>query len=379
MSFQCPRCGNTDQKYIGYFNGQAYCRKCISFNGEKVGVSEREKGLVSLHLKYSLSQKQDEISKQLLENYKNHINSLVNAVCGAGKTEIVFRVISYALSHGKRVGFAIPRRDVVIELYVRLKNVFHENEVVAVYGGSTSRLEGDIVVLTTHQLYRYEKYFDLLILDEIDAFPFKGNNVLYQMFHNAAKDVTILMSATPSEEVLKEYKSEGKMMLELNSRFHKYPLPVPEFVTLLPYFKERFVIKTLKEFIKNKKPTLVFAPTIDECETLFEKIKQRVSDGFYVHSRLSNRSEIINKFRKYKYKFLVTTAVLERGVTLKDLQVIVFNADNHLYDEHALVQIAGRVGRKSDAPEGRVIFVSTKVTEEMEKARDTIKSKNQLL
>ena len=131
-AYKCPRCGNTDAKYIGFKNGEPYCRKCILFYGEKAPENNNVGGLVNLDLSYSLSKKQQEISNQLLTNYINKVDSLVNAVCGSGKTEIVFQVISYALTNKKRVGFAIPRRDVVIELYVRLKNVFKINSVVAI-------------------------------------------------------------------------------------------------------------------------------------------------------------------------------------------------------------------------------------------------------
>ena len=75
----------------------------------------------------------------------------------------------------------------------------------------------------------------------------------------------------------------------------------------------------------------------------------------------------------------MTTAVLERGITMKDLQVIVFRADSDIYDDHALVQIAGRVGRKKDAPEGEVIFIGKNKTKHMERAISDIIAANQAL
>lgn len=60
---------------------------------------------------------------------------------------------------------------------------------------------------------------------------------------------------------------------------------------------------------------------------------------------------------------MVTTAVLERGITVKDLQVVVYRADKTIYDAAALIQIAGRAGRKKDAPEGEVTFLARKETE----------------
>ena len=98
-----------------------------------------------------------------------------------------------------RVGFAIPRKDVVYELSIRFKNTFKKAKIVSLYGGNTEILEGDIICLTTHQLYRFNNYFDLLILDELDAFPYKDNDVLYNIFLRSIKGNYILMSATISE------------------------------------------------------------------------------------------------------------------------------------------------------------------------------------
>ena len=380
LHYICPRCGNSNPTYIGHDKkGNPYCRKCILFYGTKAPEHKFEGNLVTLNIPYSLSKEQKAISKQLVTNYKNGIDSLVNAVCGSGKTEIVFNSIKHALVHKQTVGFAIPRRDVVIELYLRLKTVFNSNSVIAVYGGSTSKLDADIVVLTTHQLYRYEKYFDLLILDEIDAFPFNGNDLLYAMFERAIKGHSILMSATPSEKILKTYKKSNKMILELNTRYHKHPLPVPLLIEKNSLQKLSCLKTHLGKYLSKKKPVLIFVPTIAICEELYNKIKQSFNNGYYVHSKLSNRPEIIKHFKQGNYQFLITTAVLERGVTIRDLQVIVFGADNELYDEHTLVQIAGRVGRKADAPEGEVIFIGETITNAMEKARDTIISKNKSL
>ena len=101
--------------------------------------------------------------------------------------------------------------------------------------------------------------------------------------------------------------------------------------------------------------------------------------GTYVNSKRENNEEIIEQFRLKAYLYLVTTAVLERGITVKDLQVIVFHSDSTIYDDHSLVQIAGRVGRKTDAPEGEVVFIAKRKTGYMEKAIDDIITANQSL
>ena len=84
-SFTCPICGNTDKRYVGYRNGKPYCRKCITFRGQEAtgGYIQNDNSEYTLH--YELSDNQKRLSKQLVDNYKNGLDSLVNAVCGSPK------------------------------------------------------------------------------------------------------------------------------------------------------------------------------------------------------------------------------------------------------------------------------------------------------
>ena len=328
-------------------------------------------------LEYELTKEQKNLSNQLVDNYRHGVNSLVHAVCGSGKTEIVFEVIAYALRHKKRVGFTVPRRDVIRELYERFKYVFKENNVQVVYGGHTAIIEADLICVTTHQLFRYDKYFDLLIIDEIDAFPYNDNEVLEAFFKRAVKGNYIMLSATPSEKVLKQFKKKGMCLLELNKRFHGHPLPVPEVFERKSFLKYIELIRQVKNMISRSKQIFIFTPTISECESTYSFLKIFVPNGNYVHSKREGRSAIIDAFRQKKYSYLVTTAVLERGVTIKDLQVIIFKADHPIYDSHSLTQIAGRVGRKKDAPNGKVILICSEFTIAMKQSIMEIKHANE--
>ena len=145
--FICNRCGNSDKKWIGYIRGKPYCRYCIKFKGELAKPHEISNANPILDVSYFLTKEQQRVSNKVLENYQNGINTLIHAVCGAGKTELVFDVILYALKNKQSVAFAIPRKDVVIELKDRLADAFSRNTVIAVYGQHSDILEADIVVL----------------------------------------------------------------------------------------------------------------------------------------------------------------------------------------------------------------------------------------
>lgn len=377
--YVCPRCGNKDPRYIGLKSGQPYCRKCIGFIGREALENSNQSFQSLVKISYELSQEQKEASEKIVNAIRSGNNVLVSAVCGSGKTELTFEVIRESLIKGQQVGFAIPRRDVVIEIYRRLKSIFPHNKVVAVYGGHNETLEGEIIVLTTHQLYRYVNYFDVLIMDEIDAFPFAGDDVLQAMFKRSLRGHFILMSATLGNKKLSEFSKSGGQVVALDTRYHRHPLPEPKIVIMLGILKLFFLIRKLREFIQLGKPVFVFTPTIAKCEDVAAFINKWVRGGAHVHSQLSNRDEIIEAFRNGEYKYLVTTAVLERGVTVKNLQVIIYESDHSIYTASALIQIAGRVGRKKDAPEGEVIFLSDRTTKAMEEAICEIRNKNKSL
>ena len=377
--YKCPICGNSDSFSIGYLNGKPYCRRCISFKGEEAKYISSKPKTATIFLSYDLSDEQKELSDRLVSNFDNGINSLVYAVCGSGKTEICLSLIEHCITKGLKVGFAVPRRSVCYELYCRFRNIFRRNKVVSVYGGHHRDIEGDIVCLTTHQLFRYPNYFDLLIMDEIDAFPFKGDQILQNMFERSIKGNYVLLTATPTDELLKEFSKPGKDLLKLFVRFHHNPLPVPKVVLCNDFNIHYKLIKQLKAFLEENKQVFIFVPTIDESIKLSRVLKLFFHKGTYVNSKRDDNEEIIEDFREKKYQYLVTTAVLERGITMKDLQVIVFRADSDIYDDHALVQIAGRVGRKKDAPKGEVIFIGKNKTKHMERAISDIIAANQAL
>ncbi len=378
MSYRCPICGNTNPIYIGYFKNTPYCRRCLKFIAKQEVENINFNNEIVLNLNYELTQKQEAISNQVINNFKGRKNTLIHAVCGAGKTELTFKLIQYCLKNNLKVGFSIPRKDVVIELYNRLKDVFINSKVICLYGGNTNDLEGELTVLTTHQLYRYKKYFNLLILDEIDAFPFKNNQVLHSFLNRSLKGNLLLMTATISDYEKETFRNNKFEIIELYQRFHGYKMPVPKIVLKTGIFKLLYLLKKVKEFVDNKKPLLIFVGYIKDSINLFTFINIFVKGGAYLNSKVEKRENIINEFKRGELKYIVTTSVLERGVTLSNLQVIVYDSYKNVFDSQTLIQISGRVGRKKEFPNGEIIFLSYKKTKEMENAIKTIIEENNI-
>ncbi|HAH74665.1 MAG TPA: hypothetical protein DCL62_00600, partial [Kandleria vitulina] len=92
----------------------------------------------------------------------------------------------------------------------------------------------------------------------------------------------------------------------------------------------------------------------------------------------SDINEKLSLLKNRKIDLLVTTTILERGITIEDVYCIVINAAAAIYDERTLMQIAGRVGRKPGYEEGDVLFIDRVKSKEMKVCIKTIEKLNRM-
>ena len=122
--FKCVFCGNKDPTSFGLNGNTYYCKKCITFKGDAVVLCDSEPTNGDFYINYDLTKRQKEISKKILKSFKSKKNTLVHAVCGAGKTELLFETISYALSKRMKISLRNPKQlwsDLLIITIIRLE------------------------------------------------------------------------------------------------------------------------------------------------------------------------------------------------------------------------------------------------------------------
>ena len=296
---------------------------------------------------------------------------LLHCVCGAGKTEIAVEAISRYLSRGKKVAYAISRKEVVIELAQRFSAIFAKAEVVAVYGGHHERITGDLIVCTCHQLYRYYRTFDLLILDEVDAFPLKGDETLMNIALLSCRGQIIFSTATVDADLKKILDRRVYKIVRLYQRPSGRKLPVPE-VRYVPGILSFFSLIDLMRRMDG--PCILFVSSRKRCKDLYHLLLPFFSCT-YVYSDLEKREENIKAFREGKFRFIISTTVLERGITIPDVSVIIL-MENGIFDESSLIQMLGRVDRGMDVSEGKAFILTKKNTTALKKAMRYLKEVN---
>ncbi|MEK3883904.1 helicase-related protein [Paenibacillus sp. PL2-23] len=317
---------------------------------------------------------------------------LLWAVTGAGKTEMVFPLVESVLRRGGRALIASPRRDVVLELDPRIRSAFPHASVVTLYGGSEQRWErGDITLSTTHQLFRFHHAFDLVILDEIDAFPYHGDPLLQYAADKSCLPGAprLLLSATPPRELQRAAKRGELAHARVPVRYHRHPLPVPALKSspsvhamLASGRLPAALRKAIQASLERGAQLFLFVQRIAHAEPLAVLLREKLRLPQELVAATSSqdpaRAAKVAAFRSADIRILVTTTILERGVTIPRSDVMIMDADGRLFDEASLVQMAGRAGRSAADPGGKVYFVAPQRTQSQLHAVRHIRAMNAL-
>ena len=393
-AYVCFRCGSViDQKLWRLSEDVLYCRACIQLgrlrSDQKLyAIAQQDfEGQEVLNWKGTLTSYQQEVSDGLIQAVKGNQNALVHAVTGAGKTEMMYQVVANSIKNGKAVCIATPRIDVCIELYRRMKEDF-SCPISLLHGESEPYFRTPLVIATTHQLLKFYKAFDLLIIDEVDAFPYVDNPVLYKAAQNAIKKEgnTLYLTATSTDELDKKVKKKEVSRYSLPRRFHGNPLVVPE-IKWVSKIRQKIekgkiphdLLQLIKQQRQTTYPLLLFVSEIElgkQLKNILTKYFSKEKLGF-VSSKTEDRLRIVEEFRNREVSILVSTTILERGVTFPLVDVFVIESNHRLFTKSTLVQISGRVGRSKERPTGQLLFLADGITKAMKNAVKEIKEMNQ--
>ncbi|MFC6324251.1 DEAD/DEAH box helicase [Companilactobacillus baiquanensis] len=370
-----------------------YCRNCLNMGkitrDDQLIISSTETNFEfqerPMKWEGRLTQLQNKVSHELINAFKAHKDHLVWAVTGAGKTEMTFPLISEVIRSGKRIALCSPRVDVCVELFPRIKSAFPETTIGLYHGKSKEPYQiTQIMIATTHQLIRFEKAFDVLIIDEVDSYPLAGNQMLQDAITKAVKDNGNIyyLSATPPKILLDKVEKKQLGISKLYQRFHGHPLPEPKCHLL--YKSTNFlgvnpiIYLRIKKMLTNKQRFMMFFPNIPQMLQFenviikkFPKLKL-----ISVSSKDDKRLEKVKSFRESEVQAIFTTTILERGVTFKNIIVIVIDADATEFSKTALIQIAGRAGRAADSYDDEVHFYYQNYNKQIKNACAEIKYLN---
>lgn len=387
---RCLRCNNQKETlFYTYQDAQGQCTYCL--NCINLGRSDtltplyyeetiNYKDHLKHQLDFELNKEQCDARDKIVRAIKEKRDLILYAVTGAGKTEITFQGIEYARNSGLRVAFVSPRVDVVREVFLRLKDAFVNARMDLLYRDEKIITDYVFTVCTVHQLYNFVDHFDVIIVDEVDAFPLSGDKILEGQLRRAMTKVgtMILLTATPNRALLRGFKHSEIVTIKRRYHGHKLTLPKVIYEDTERYFKKKKLSKKLniylEQCIEQNRKALVFVPEIRMLEPLMHVLKKKYIKIDSVYSGDPLRKQKVEQMRRDELDILVTTTILERGVTFKYLDVFVVHAE--YFNSASMIQIAGRTGRKSIDPIGNVYLFTKYNTLSLLKTKRAIRAFN---
>lgn len=295
---------------------------------------------------------------------KKKMNRLILGDVGSGKTIVSFIALYMNMLAGYQGVLMAPTEILAVQHFNNMKSLFGDKLKIQLLTSSTKKGErnkilqnlknGETQVLIgTHSLLNDELVYNnlgLVITDEQHRFGVNQRQILQEK----GKDVDVLyMSATPIPRTLALTIYGDMDITEIRTK----PGGRKEIITKIFKNSElKNVLEKMLDEIKAGHQIYVVAPLIDDEED--EKmnvisLKDKFDVAFngmvptgLLHGKMkpNQKDEVMNSFKNGDTKILISTAVIEVGVDVKNAtMMVIFNAER--FGLATLHQLRGRVGR----------------------------------
>lgn len=150
--------------------------------------------------------------------------------------------------------------------------------------------------------------------------------------------------------------------VQVLQRFHHQPLPIPTCKVMGNFMMLCHLVYQLKKYQKDKKPVFLFVPRIEMTRQVQKFLKFFSIKSHCATSKEKNIYQSLEMIKSHEIDVIVCTTVLERGMTVENVQVIILHGEHPLFDKEILIQIAGRTGRKVPYTNGDIIIYTNRQT-----------------
>lgn len=286
------------------------------------------------------------------------MDRLICGDVGFGKTEIAMRAAFLMVLSGFQVAMICPKLllanqhyknflnrfkkfDVKIDKLSRLESISQKKNIIEnLKLGKTNILIGTHAILSKKIFF---KNLGLIIIDEEQSFGVEQKERLKQFKPNVH---VLTLSATPIPRTLQS----SLFKLKDISLIKTPPLERLNIKTHLMLFDQNSLKKIISSEIDRNGQVFYVAPRIADLEEIKKKVLKIVPNYSFslLHGRLkANEIErIYEDFSNNKIQILFTTAVIESGLDISNVNTIIIEKP-YLFGLAQLYQLRGRVGRSS--------------------------------
>ncbi|MCF7804089.1 MAG: transcription-repair coupling factor [Candidatus Marinimicrobia bacterium] len=305
---------------------------------------------------------------------------------GFGKTEVAMRAIFKAVSDSKQVAVLVPTTILAEQHY----STFHERfQRFPIRTASLSRFRtkneqkeilknlksGQLdIVIGTHRLLSKDVEFKdlgLIVVDEEHRFGVKHKENLKKMTERV--DV-LSMTATPIPRTLQLSLSGARDLSKIETP-PKERLPI---YTEIASFTDEFLREVIMREINRGGQVYFVHNRIQNINVIHKRLSTIMPDLKFAvgHGQMKGHQleQVMVDFLHRKYDVLISTAIIESGIDMPNVNTIIINRADHM-GLAQLYQLRGRVGRANRRAYAYLLVPSTQtMTEDARSRLQTLES-----
>ena len=389
------------QELLYYFIKTKLFKKKLNSKSKGIKYKIYTQELIELKesLKFTLTSDQNKAIKQILLEQKTDFstNRLLQGDVGSGKTIVAFITMFNVIMNGYKACLIVPTEILATQHYKDALELFEKfNIKIKLLVGGLKEKEKKVIkeelkqdepmlIIGTHAVLEDDveiKKLGYVIFDEQHRFGVSQRSKLIQKSSEINCDV-LVMTATPIPRTLFLYiynDMDISIIKELPSNRKKVKT-----IHLKQENREE-LYEMLRTEIENGGQCYVVCPLIEESEKLnlisVETIRNNFNESILnkynievLHGKLDNKTknEIMDRFKNGDVDILISTTVIEVGISVANATVIVIiNAER--FGLSQIHQLRGRVGRGSK--EGVCILVTNSMNDVTKKRISTLIESN---
>lgn len=223
---------------------------------------------------------------------------------------------------------------------------------------------------------RLKEKYDLVIYDDTNSFPEYNNYEIMDIIIKCTKKdgKAICISV---EGIFKNVKD-----IIMPVRANRRPLSEPRYViTKIDLNKEipYIVYDYLSFSVENNRKVVIFLPESEKVINVFNYLsnfRSSLSKNIMYYINGESDEKLLSNFERIKKAILITDDYKERFEQLEDTDIVVYFADDILFDYKKLVYFCGKGGRSDKLRSSEVIFLANTESYDMDRAKDIIRHFN---
>lgn len=303
------------------------------------------------------------------EFIKGRIKSLNIVTIPYNSSQILKKIISAAFINNEKILYITNESENDIDI-IRLLD---ENTDYTIYKGETTA-NSSLIISNYYHAKRLRCKFDLIVYNDIRSYPEVSTYEIMDILN-------ILV------------KSDGRLLyFGVDSILRSRDLVIPVRDSRIPMFEPKiittrvditqdipFVIfEYLKWSLRYGRKVIIYTPGADKTKAVYDYMvsyMDKLTKNIFRYTEIDN-IDIVKEFAKSANAILITNDFKELGINMKDCDIMVFFADDIIFNYKKLLFLSCKGIRYPNKYIGEVIFLSKDETDEMDKTRDIIRRFN---